>query len=164
MEGGCINSVVRYNLIDQTYKWDSNLIHADSLQKAFNYSGKLYLFGGLKPSICQIYDSKIQCWGDANINSTEDIKIGQLNLFSSLTKSLSVNFLPTSSRKKEPEFTEEDILLFGTDFYPILYCYRAKDLFVTPRSVSMKLRLRKNMGILRYSKDEYFICGGVDSF
>ena len=28
----------------------------------------------------------------------------------------------------------------------------------------MKLRLRKNMGILRLSLNEYFICGGIDSF
>lgn len=28
----------------------------------------------------------------------------------------------------------------------------------------MKLRLRKNMGILRLSLNEYFVCGGIDSF
>ena len=31
-------------------------------------------------------------------------------------------------------------------------------------TVPMKLRLRKSMGILRLSGNEYFICGGIDSF
>ncbi len=54
--------------------------------------------------------------------------------------------------------------MFGTDFYPILYFYKGKDLYVTSNSVSMKLRLRKQMGILRISEDEYFLCGGIDTF
>jgi len=32
-----MHSVVRFNIIEETYKWDSDLIYADSLQKAFNY-------------------------------------------------------------------------------------------------------------------------------
>ena len=57
IEGGPTQSVIRFNMIEETYKWDSDLIYSDSLQKAFSHEGKLYLFGGKKPSFCQIYDS-----------------------------------------------------------------------------------------------------------
>lgn len=57
-----MSSVIRFNIIEETYKWDSDLIHADSLQKGFNYENKFYLFGGKKPSVCQIYEHKSKNW------------------------------------------------------------------------------------------------------
>ena len=57
-EGGCIGSMIKYNIIEETYKWDSNLLYGDSLQKGVNLNKKIYLLGGQRPYTCQIYDSK----------------------------------------------------------------------------------------------------------
>jgi hypothetical protein len=75
-----------------------------------------------------------------------------------------VDFAPISNSKKDCDINAENMLVYGTDFYPILYFYRSNDLFVTSNSISMKLRMRKFMGILRLSEDEYFLCGGIDTF
>lgn len=60
--------------------------------------------------------------------------------------------------------SSDDLMIFGTDLYPIVYSYHSNDLFVSSKSISMKLRLRKNMGIVRLSANEYFLCGGIDTF
>lgn len=148
-QGGSINSVIRFNLVEETYKWDSDLLHADSLQKGINYSNKLYLLGGDKPEICQVYNSKTKQWKQSEIVTSEDIKAGELSLFSALTRPVFVDFIPWTGRRKFSVQSQDDFLIIGTDHYPMLQFYHSKDLIFFPKSVSMKLRLRKNMSILR---------------
>ena len=57
-QGEPTKSVIRFNLVEETYKWDSDLIHTDSLQKGIHYYNKVYLLGGNNPNIFQVYDSK----------------------------------------------------------------------------------------------------------
>lgn len=61
-QGGSTNSVIRFNLIEETYKWDSDLLHVDSLQKGIHFYNKFYLLGGERPDICQVYNPKTRQW------------------------------------------------------------------------------------------------------
>lgn len=46
MESGSIKSVIKMNLAEQTYIWDSNMKNERMLQKGVKYNDTIYVFGG----------------------------------------------------------------------------------------------------------------------
>lgn len=63
-ELGPLKSVIRINLADQTYIWDSNTKNDRLLQKGVKFNEVIYIFGGDFQDNFQRYGIKDHKWRD----------------------------------------------------------------------------------------------------
>ncbi len=64
MESGSLKSVIKINLAEQTYIWDSNMKNDRLLQKGVKFNESIFVFGGDFQDDFEKYNSKDRKWRD----------------------------------------------------------------------------------------------------
>ena len=64
MELGSLKSVVKINLAEETYVWDSNMRNERLLQKGVKLNDLIYIFGGDFQDTFERYSLKDRKWKD----------------------------------------------------------------------------------------------------
>jgi len=64
MELGSLKSVIKINLADETYVWDSNMKNERLLQKGVKLKESIFIFGGDFKDTFEKYSTKDRKWKD----------------------------------------------------------------------------------------------------
>lgn len=68
MELGTLKSVIKMNLADKTYQWDSNMKNDRFLQKGAKYNEQVFIFGGDFQDTFERYTLKDRKWRDQQVS------------------------------------------------------------------------------------------------
>ena len=68
MELGSLKSVIKINLADETYVWDSSMKNERLLQKGVKLNELIYIFGGDDKDSFEKYSIKDRKWKDHQLS------------------------------------------------------------------------------------------------
>ncbi len=79
MELGTLKSVIKVNLAEKTYHWDSNMKNDRFLQKGGKFQDQIFIFGGDFQDSFERYTLKDRKWRDQQISYKEFISPDDIN-------------------------------------------------------------------------------------
>lgn len=68
MQSGALKSIIKINLAQQTYIWDSDMKNERLLQKGVKYNDSIFVFGGDFQDNFEKYTTKDRKWKDVPIS------------------------------------------------------------------------------------------------
>lgn len=92
MESGPLKSVIKINLADQTYLWDSNMKNDRLLQKGVKFGESIFVFGGDFQDDFEKYGCKDRKWRDLQFSYNEFVSVDDINSYQLATETLEVNY------------------------------------------------------------------------
>lgn len=163
MESGPLKSVVRINLAEQTYLWDSSMKNERLLQKGVKFGEHIFVFGGDFQDDFEKYGCKDRKWRDLQFSYHEFVSVDDINAYQLATETLEVNYDEALLSKQENAADFERYHIFGNDNFPCILELNLSKFVLKKRAVPMALRLRCGMGVAKIIEGKYFLCGGIDS-
>jgi hypothetical protein len=92
MESGPLKSIIKINLADQTYIWDSNMKNDRLLQKGVKFNESIFVFGGDFQDDFEKYSCKDRKWRDLQFSYNEFVSVDDINSYQMATETLEVNY------------------------------------------------------------------------
>lgn len=92
MESGSLRSVIRINLAEQTYLWDSSMKNERLLQKGVKFNDSILVFGGDFLDGFEKYSCKDRKWRDLQFSYSEFIAVDDINSYQMATETLEVPY------------------------------------------------------------------------
>lgn len=81
MEMGTLKSVIKVNLAEKTYIWDSNMKNERFLQKGGQFNDHIFIFGGDFQDTFEKYTLKDRKWRDQHVSYKNFISPDDINSF-----------------------------------------------------------------------------------
>jgi hypothetical protein len=119
MELGSLKSVIKINLADETYVWDSNMKNERLLQKGVKLKESIFIFGGDFKDTFEKYSTKDRKWKDHQFSYNEFVSVDDINSYQMANETLEVQFdeiLPSKIDVGE----YQRYCIFGNDNYPCI--------------------------------------------
>lgn len=92
MESGSLKSVIRLNLAEQTYVWESSMKNERLLQKGVKLKDLIYIFGGDFQDNFEKYNIKDKKWKDHQFSYNEFVSVEDINSYQMASETLEVQF------------------------------------------------------------------------
>lgn len=90
IQGGAVRSVIKVNIFEQTYVWDSDMDLPRSEQKGLKFKEQIFIFGENDEDMCEVYDLKKKVWRREELGHTKLLGIDTFGRFSFSTQSLNL--------------------------------------------------------------------------
>jgi len=149
-ELGALKSVIRMNLAEQTYIWDSNTKNDRLLQKGVKYNDTIYVFGGDFQDNFEKYGIKDHKWRDHLFSFNEYVSVDDINSYQMATETLEVTFDESLMAKTDNNINDfERYHIFGNDNFPCILELNLSKWVLKKKTVPMTLRLRSYMGVAK---------------
>jgi hypothetical protein len=149
MELGTLKSVIKVNLAEKTYHWDSNMKNDRFLQKGGKFQDQIFIFGGDFQDSFERYTLKDRKWRDQQISYKEFISPDDINSFTLASETIEVKFDESLIVKPEPVNDFERTHIFGNDQFPCILEINLNKWVLRKKSVPMALRLRCQMTVTK---------------
>lgn len=81
MELGTLKSVIKINVAEKTYQWDSNMKNDRFLQKGGKLNDQIFIFGGDFQDTFERYTLKDRKWRDQQVSYKDFISPDDINSF-----------------------------------------------------------------------------------
>lgn len=121
METGPLRSVIRLNLAEQTYLWDSSMKNERLLQKGVKFNDNIFVFGGDFQDDFEKYSCKDRKWRDIQFSYSEFIAVDDINSYQMATETLEVVYDETLLSKVDTNVGDfERYHIFGDDNFPCI--------------------------------------------
>ncbi len=121
VESGALKSVIRINLAEETYIWDSTMKNQRLLQKGVKFNDLIYVFGGDFQDSFEKYSIKDRKWKDHQFSYNEFVSIDDINSYRMATETLEVPYDETLLSKQDNSSNDfERYHIFGNDNFPAI--------------------------------------------